>query len=244
MDKELLIQHYFSNQLTDEQRRLFKQLLASDADFKEQFEFEKNLQGAIRNKQNIDLKSKLIGFEKEITEDIPAKQIRPSYRKWAMAASIAVMATLGWLGYTNLSGPNFDALYDTNFQEYPNTAYTITRGDNQESIERDAFVAYESGNYEIAVEKMQQIPLSQKEEYVDFYLAQSHMHLGNHARAKDLFGKIIKGNAKFAAESYWYAALVSLKEGDKQTAIEQLRILLDSYDYQKEKATTLLKELQ
>ena len=43
MDKELLLYHYFSDQLTDDEQLLFDELLEKDPEFKAQFEFETSI---------------------------------------------------------------------------------------------------------------------------------------------------------------------------------------------------------
>ncbi|MGI9553040.1 MAG: hypothetical protein ACR2MT_17675, partial [Aurantibacter sp.] len=87
MDKEQLLYHYFSNDLTPEQEKQFNELLATDMGFKEQFDFEKDLQQVIRDKEAKDLKSKVIGYEKNISQETPVRSLRPNVQKWAMAAS-------------------------------------------------------------------------------------------------------------------------------------------------------------
>jgi len=244
MDKEQLLLNYFMNDLTPEQEMQFNELLATDSEFKQQFDFEKDLQGVIRDKEASELKSKLVGFEKNIAKETPVRTLRPNYRKWAMAASIALLVTLGWLGYNNFSGPNYGNLYESNFQEYPNTVYSITRGETVESIERDAFAAYEAGNYQTAIDNFNKIPATDKKEYLDFYMGQSHLVLAQISEAKDSFNRAISANSEFTAEAYWYLALISIKEKDKENAISNLKILTSKYDFQRDKALELLQELE
>lgn len=244
MDKEQLLLNYFMNDLTPEQEQQFNELMASDSEFREQFDFEKNLQEAIRDKEASELKSKLVGFEKNIAKETPVRTLRPNYRKWSMAASIALLVTLGWLGYNNFSGPNYGNLYESNFQEYPNTVYSITRGETVESIERDAFAAYEAGNYQTAIENFNKIPTADKKEYLDFYMGQSYLVLGQNAEAKTFFENAIAAKSEFIAEAHWYSALIAIKEKDKESAISNLKTLTSNYDFQKEKALELLQELE
>lgn len=244
MDKEQLLLNYFTNDLTPEQEQQFNELLATDSEFKQQFDFEKDLQGVIRDKEAAELKSKLIGYEKELATETPVRTLRPNYRKWAMAASIALLVTLGWIGYNNFSGPNYGNLYETNFQEYPNTVYAITRGETVESIERDAFVAYESGNYQAAIDDFNKIPDADREEYLDFYIGQSYLNLDVIEKAKASFTKVIAKDSEFTPEAHWYLALISIKAKDKESAVEYLKVLTSEHDYQKDKALELLQELE
>ena len=43
MDKELLIDSYFSNSLSEAEEKVLNQLLVEDQEFKERFEFERDL---------------------------------------------------------------------------------------------------------------------------------------------------------------------------------------------------------
>lgn len=244
MDKEQLLLNYFTNDLSPDQEQQFNELLATDSEFKQQFDFEKDLQGVIRDKETTDLKSKLVGFEKEFAKETPVRTLRPNYQKWAMAASIALLVTMGWIGYNNLSGPNYGNLYESNFQEYPNTVYAITRGETIESIERDAFAAYEAGNYQKAIDNFNKIPAENKEEYLDFFLGQSHLNLGELQKSKTYLNSVISSDSEFIAEAHWYLALISLKEKNKEGALSNLKTLTSNYDFQKDKALELLQELE
>ena len=244
MDKELLLYNYFSKRLTVEEERLFKELLKSDSDFNKQFEFEKNLKEVIRDEESVKLKSKLVGFEKEISKDKSVRKLRRStYEKWAMAASIALLIGLGWLGYTNFSGPNYNDLYQENFQGYPNTVYTITRSDSNQTPERDAFIAYESGDFKGAADSFQEISKGAQTNYLNFYLGMSYLHLNQLKQAKTYFTKTINGKNDFVDEANWYMALVALKEKNTASAKQYLMQLTAADSYNQAKAKQLMEKL-
>lgn len=240
MDKEILLYNYFSNQLSDEQRLAFDDLLATDSDFKLQFEFERNLKRAIKNKENENLKEKLISFESGLQQETTSSNKKGSFNNWSIAASVLLLMGLGWIGFNSFS-TNYSDLYNSNFQEYPNTVYTITRSDSNESLERDAFVAYESGNYQDALDKFEKI--QGPNQYLDFYKAQCYLAVENNTKAIELFIKVEKEQVEFKAEANWYLALTYLKEKDKLRAVEVLKKHQEKYDYNKEKAVSLLGEL-
>lgn len=243
MDKEVLLTNYFSNRLSEDERKLLEEFLDSDSEFKAQFEFEKNLQGAIKNKENQDLKAKLISFENDITLVNPKPATKKPYRYLAIAASVVLLIGLAWMGYQDGSSNKYEDLYASNFQEYPNTVFTITRSGSDESIERDAFVAYESAEYDNAVEKFNQIPTTEREPYVDFYLALSYLNTSENDSAKKYFNKMINKADTFVAESHWYLAMIALKEKDKATAQSELQKLINNHEFNKEKAMAILKEI-
>jgi len=245
MDKEQLLYRYFSNDLAPEQEEQFNELLATDSEFKEQFNFENDLQKVIRNKNAKELKRKLVDFERDISQNTPVRTLpRRKFQNWAIAASVALLVGLGWFGYNNFLVTDYEDLYNDNFQLYPNTVYAITRGDTVESLERKAFAAYEYGDFEAALADFNKIADTDKQPYLDFYKAQSYLHLGNLVEAKDLFEKTISEDTQFAAESHWYLALAYLKEKDKANAALHLKQLISEYDYNTEKASELLDELE
>lgn len=244
MEKEQLLYHYFSNALTPKQEQRLNELLATDTEFKQQFDFEKDLKRVIREKETNNLKDKLSGFEKDISKDTPVRTMpNTNYRKWAVAASIALIIGLGWLGYNNFAGPDYNALYQENFQNYPNTAYTITRSDTNETLERDAFVAYESGDFEKAADKLKTISKENPNYYLDFYLAMSYLNLNQFEKAKTYFTNTTSSKSEFVDEAYWYLALIALKQKDKESAKEYLSKLTATDAYNQERAKQLLEKL-
>ena len=245
MNKEELLYHYFSKTLTPEQQMELESLLENDTVFLEQFTFEKNLQKSVKAKKKEELKAKLQGFEKEL--NIKKGNSKTNFKIWAIAASIALLFGFAWFSVSNTS-TNFDDLYASNFKTYPNTVFSITRGDTNNTIERKAFVAYESGdfntaqNYFIALKNDAEKRILKKEE-IDFYLAMSYLNADKLERAKTIFETIIASKNHFAGESLWYLSLINIKEKDSKSAVKNLQELINTYSYNQEKAKILLKEL-
>lgn len=243
MNKEVLLTKHFSNSLTRAEEKLFNELIETDSDFKEQYDFEQNLKRAIKDKKSQELKVKLVSFEEGIKEESPKTTSKSGFRNWSIAASIALIFGLGWMGYNSFLKTDYDDLYTANFQEYPNTVYTITRSDANESLEREAFVAYESGGYQKAIINFKELQADGAKGYIDFYLAQSYLGIKNNSMAIKLFEKVIEEQSGLEAEASWYMALVHVREGDKTNATSVLEHHIKTYDYNKEKAVGLLSEL-
>lgn len=239
MTNQDLLYSYFSNSLTAEQEVLFQKLLETDPTFKAEFEQEFNLKKAIQSFESEKLKAKLQGFEREITSK---KTPNFNYRYLAVAASIVLL--LGWFGYNSFFGTNYSNLYADNFNEYPNTVYTITRGDDENTIEREAFVAYETKNYQVAIEKFDAISDVSEKKYIPFYKAQAYLAMENTTNAKTLFTEVVKNNTEFIAESTWYLALIAIKEENKVEAKMYLEKLIANYNYNTAKAERLLEKLK
>ncbi|MEQ8218491.1 MAG: tetratricopeptide repeat protein [Arenibacter sp.] len=243
MDKELLLYHYFSDQLTDDEQLLFDELLQKDLEFKAQFEFESDLKRVIQNKEKESLKHKLIDFENEIEAKNKSNPSRPIFKNWSIAASIALLIGLGWIAYSTFSAPDYDNLYAANFETYPNTVYTITRSDADQSLERNAFAAYEASDYEKAATAFLALKTQGGSAHTDFYLAQSYMHMGKDNEAIETLKRVILNDMEFKAEAHWYLALAYIKTKDELKAVAILHNLIENFDYKKEKAQVLLAEL-
>lgn len=240
MNKDDLLYHYFANSLTKVQREQFKNLLDTDVEFKNRFEYENNIKRVIKEKRYLDIKTKLNTFESEIKKKKKALTTS-NFSYWKIAASIVFLLSTGWFGYHSFFGLNYDDLYNDNFKTYPNTVYTIKRGDSINSLEREAFMAYEAGKYDIAIQKFNEADLK---DYFSFYKAQSYMSLNNTEEAEHLFKKVIKDRNQFVAETYWYLALIQIKEKNKELAYKYLNILIDHHTYNSEKAKILLDKLE
>lgn len=254
MENQDLQYHYFSNSLTAAQEKIFEDLLEKDTEFKAQFLFEQNLKEAIKSNEIDTLKAKLQGFEKDLAatkttrieffDSETTKIVKPifNYKNLAIAASIALL--MGWFGYNSFFGANYSNMYNENFSTYPNTVYSITRGDTENTLEREAFVAYESKDYKTAIEKLDAIPTEATKEYFNFYKAQAYLNMEDIVNAETFFTLVLQDNKSFVAESTWYLALIAVKEENKMEAKKYLENLVTNFDYNKEKAQALLKELQ
>ncbi|EGV44186.1 hypothetical protein BZARG_839 [Bizionia argentinensis JUB59] len=238
MTNQDLLYHYFSNSLTAEQEVVFRKLLETDAEFKAEFEYENNLKKAIKSHESDVMKSKLKGFERNLNAK---KLFIFNYKYLAVAATLALL--IGWFGYNSIFGTNYSNLYASNFTEYPNTVYTITRSDDSNTIEREAFIAYETRNYQIAIDKFDAIPETSQKSYMSFYKAQAYLGLEDFGNARRLFQQVLDENNEFQGESTWYLALIAIKSKDKDQAITYLEKLISNHFYNKDKAKELLEKL-
>jgi tetratricopeptide (TPR) repeat protein len=67
--------------------------------------------------------------------------------------------------------------------------------------------------------------------------------LGKDQEAIDALKSTILNDTEFKAEAYWYLSLAYLKSKNKEKAIATLKDLIENFDYNKERAQALLKEL-
>lgn len=236
MNNEELLYLYFSDGLTASQEEVFNNLLENDAEFKAQFEFENNLKRVITDKESESFKAKLKGFEAEHRQQTS----KPKFN-WRIAASIIFFLGAGYFGYQSFFGVDYNELYQSNYTTYPNTVYSITRSDTTNSMERQAFVAYEAEDYETAIANFDKI--ENKISDYNFYKAQAYLQLNDLDKAEGLLINLFNGKSQFKAEANWYLALIQLKKGNKIEAKQYLKTLILDYKYKKAEAKALLNTL-
>lgn len=240
MNDKKLIQRYFLNELSNQEEREFQALLKKDENFKQEFTFQKNLKKVIKAEERLKLKAKLNKFEQDIEKN---SRTNTNWNNWLVAASVLLLIAVGWFSYNTLFNTNYNNLYATNYRTYPNTVYTITRGDSIETLERKAFAAYDSGDYVYAINYFKELQKDDNLDYVDFYLAQAYLKSDSVQKSIALFKNIIESNKLFVGESNWYQALAYLKLGDKINATKYLKKCVADHDYMKEEARKLLDDL-
>ncbi len=242
MDKQGLLYKYFSNQLSDKDRLHFEELLLTDSEFRAAFDYEKGLKLAIKKSQSEKLKSKLASFEKEIQSKKITRHRKSKVYSWSIAASIAILIGVSWFGYNTFSNPNYNELFDTNYEPYPNTVHLITRGEAHLSEEKKAFIAYESGHYKEAVSLFS--TLDQNLNYLDLYMGISYLNIDDTEKAIELFRKAETKDHEFKEAANWYLALAYLKNNDEQRAKTVLEKQILKYEFKKIEASELLMLLQ
>ena len=243
MEKETLLVKYFEGSLSLEEQVHFEQFLNEDADFKSQYELEKDVQMVIRDSERDTLKQKLLHFESERNEEVVEKT--NFWKPMRIAASLLILVGASWFIYNSGMFNNSQDLYAANYEKYPNTVYTITRGDgNDNSIERKAFEAYESEKYELAIGHFIALKAETGLDYVDFYLAQSYVANGQEQKAIETFKEISDVNSDFSAESLWYEGLIQLKLEKNKEAEILFEALLKDGSYKKQEARELLEALK
>lgn len=243
MEKETLLYKYFEGSLSPEEELLFERFLEEDDDFREQFELEKNVQEVVRDSERSAQKKKLQQFELEFSKAGSSKTT--FWKPMRIAASIAILLGASWFIFNSAIFNSPNDLYASNYEKYPNTAYTITRGDTKDnSLERQAFEAYELNDYDMAIHYFKELRNKTGLDYVDFYLGQSYLANGDTEKAIDAFEKISSINSDYQSEALWYAAIAHLKLGQNKRAMSLLETLLEDGSYKFESAKTLLENLK
>jgi len=239
MNKEHLIEQYFSKSLSQEARKEFNHLIITDPEFATEAEFQNNLKIAIKKEEQNALKKELQNFEAE------ENTTSFNFKKWFIAASIISLLAIPSFWYFN-NTIDTQELYVENFEPYRNVVQPIVRGETSDDIKTKAFTAYETKNYSEAIQYFDELLQQNHDKTIAFYKANALLKLNKTEAAVAIFKTNLKSTDSLDAKNNWYLALGYLKLDDSEKAIEQLKIVCSNplSDYKKEAAKNLLKQLE
>lgn len=249
---EILIDKFFIKGLNSDEQQELETLLKNNPLLNEQFEFEKNLQTAVQEKEFDRLTAKMDELETEIvsetqkktTELTPKGKTRVLFPKWMRVAAVFVgLLTLGYFTFDAIMPENTIQLADNYYESFPNISYNIKRGQSIKSKEALAFTAYEEKDFKNAEKYFSSIKEEDRKDFIWFYLANSQFELGKYQQAIDNYKTSIQKQA-FVSESYWYSALTHLKMKDKNKAKTALKTLIDKHNYKQAEAKELLRKIK
>ncbi len=243
-----LIDRYFDNSLSPKEQLLFNDLLQNDLVFKNEFIFRKDLKKVIAVSQQEDLKTSLGKFEDKIQQN---SRLMMLPKKWLVAASVFILATIGLYSVKTEYFPSNEVIYETYFQSFRNTIQPVVRGENPNTIEYRAFVAYEAHDYYKAINLFNSVA-DPEASYINFYKGLSYMEINKLSRAIELLIPIaeaenLKGKSvNFDEKAKWYLALAYIKNNEDKKAIEELSLISNqpSHTYKKEEALEVLAFLK
>ena len=243
-----LINRYFENALSPKEQKLFNDLLQNDASFKEEFLFEKNLKKVIKVNQEEELKSRLSQIEEKATSN-SGFMIMP--KKWMVAASLAIITSLGVWSIKSSYFPSNEAIFEDYFEADRNTVHPVVRGEVMKSIEYRAFVAYEYQDYYKAINLFNSVKRP-GEAHVFFYKGLCFLALDKYDEAITLLNQVaensplVVNSSDFEEKANWYLALAYLKKNDKEQAIAKLTKLTEGQNstYKKKEALEILNYLR
>lgn len=243
-----LIEKYFTNDLTPEEQLLFNKQLQKNKDFEKEFRFQKDLKQAIVSNQRDELKSTLQSFESEIQKKSGYQSIP---KKWLIAASVILLLGLGSILIKTAYFPSPERLFVQNFEPYRNIIQPVARGENINTIESSAFVAYENKNYHKAINLFNSVE-DPDTTYILFYKAMCQLSINNAAEAIKLLTPIATSakdkdqDKNFKELSNWYLALAYLKNNEEAKAISQFSLVAyhPSHTFKKEEAKSILDALK
>lgn len=243
-----LIDRYFENSLSPKEQKLFNDLLQNNSDFKEEYLFQKDLKKVIKISQHEELKSTLSQIEEKADNNYGFTMIP---KKWMIAASLAIIATLGVWGIKSLFYPSNEAIFEEYFQADRNTVHPVVRGEIIKTIENRAFAAYEAQDYYKAINLFNSVK-NPNDAYILYYKGLCFLALDKKEEAITLLKQVgtsidsENDSINFNEKANWYLALAYLKKDNIEQAISQLTEIRDNPNssFKKQEVQEILNYLQ
>ena len=160
-----------------------------------------------------------------------------------IAAGIAIILA----AYFLFAAPRADyqEIVAEHFEPMKNFTVPIERGSTELSPVQEAFVAYETGEYEKAVQEFDQLSPEELTPNVKLYQAIAQLSIDDNNNASRTLREIVDGEESvITPAAQWYLALTYLKQGKKDNAALLLEELIEgkSNAYQK-RAKAILEKL-
>ncbi|WP_417359402.1 tetratricopeptide repeat protein [Galbibacter sp.] len=238
MNKQDLIEQYFTGQLSNEEFLELKTLLEVDPEFKKEFHAQLEIQQTIAQEKSAFLKDRFAGLDKKSA---------PRTKWYLYAATVAVLIGVG-IGYLFYNAqPDFQELYAQNFEAYPNVIAPTVRGDSEADMPmmEAAFHAYDSKNYTEAASLFGELYKETDQDYAYFYQNISLMAASKTETAvANLELHHWSTPQKYKTNAQWYVALGYLKLEHKEKAILYLEKVANSSTPIAHQAKEILKTLR
>lgn len=234
-----LIEKYFENNLTSEEQFLFDEKLKNDAEFKSELEFHSELKNAITVSERAKIKAQIKGFELSKKDNIKVFILR---KLMPYAAVFLVVISIGIFFILNQKTDS-NQLYASNFEPYPNIEVSNLRSNSENSLENEAFIAYDLENYKLAHELFTKTLDTESKDYLHFYNAMCAMQLENFDLAIKELSTVNENDSKYYEKAIWFKALIYLKLNKKKDTKILLEELVNHYSFKKEEAKQLLSKL-
>ena len=231
-----LVSDYLYDRLNDMERAAVEQRLQEDGDFRVFYEEIKLMIQGIGSYSRRENLEKVQVLEEELSKGTGGSRSKSRKLFYWVAAAVFVLAITSSIFLLQPSRLGASALFENYYEPYPNVFEPIERSEEEMplDVEKRAYVAYESGEYDRAAELFEDM-LAGKEvtepDIVLLYLGISYIELGQAGKARNTLKKIgIKSIMRDQAR--WYLSLVLLKESEKDRArvvLEELKRSGESY---------------
>ena len=237
MDREIYIQKYLKNELSESEHKEFLLLLDNESGLKAEVDMLSDLYQVNKKEELNHIKSVL-----EEAENEHEKKENVFRRRKGLFIGLLLVAIAVSVYFINKGSSNEVAIYASYYKTPINTYYPVTRNGSTSNQELyDAFLSYEQKNFQKANDLFIGLSDYAKNTEIQFYNAISLIELGNEVAAKVILEEITTGDDYLKDEISWYRALLAIKLGDKEEAKTILNV--GNIDLKPSKWKALLKSL-
>ena len=226
-----LIEKYLLGKMSEEERQLFEERLAFDADLREEKEHMEEYILAIEYDH---LKEALESYRilgEEAGEESSSSQkedatrgarIRP-LQYWMVAASILLIGWVGYLYYSNLymrPDQHLEKIF------YSDPGLPTVMGENDRYLFYDAMVDYKAGEYEAAIGKWSEISEVGRDT-LDYYTGMAWLNMKEWKKSEDVL-KQLPEDSSLKDKANWYLVQIYIELGEYEKAVQALELVPDT----------------
>ena len=218
-----------------EERSSFEKEMVANPTLQKQMEEVKSL---IQGVEAAVLKERLNLFHEDTANDAKTSELRAfDFRKYAMAASVAILIGIASFWYISRQGA-YEKIYNSHFSPDPGLPTTMSISSNYDFYE--AMVDYKTKEYTTAIVKWELLLEEKREnDTLNYFLGVAHLANDNAEVAIPYLNKTLDHpGSMFKDDSYYYLGMAHLKTGD----VKQAKVYLKQST--KPKSKTILSELE
>lgn len=228
MDNTKLIQDYYADLLSKEEVTAFEERLLKDKAFADEVAQYNELSKNVEEELLIP------------NDDAETISYTKRYSHIYIYATIIIIAIIAFQFFEKKATPQ--ELFTSYYQVYPNTMLSYEEAKTKKDELSKAFIAYENEEFEKATKHFTSSIKFAYNYNIVFYKAMSLLASDHTDESLALLSILKKEETSLKGQLYWYSALIALKKGQKDKALQQLdslQILKSDY---KKAARRLLKE--
>ncbi|QCK15761.1 tetratricopeptide repeat protein [Mangrovivirga cuniculi] len=239
----LLIEAYFEDRLTPDEKKEFEQRRLEDFDFQKKVEDYLSIFRSIKESEKEDFQNKLKDWDDEIGSKSKTTKF-PAYMKYAAIIILLIIPIGLWqLGYFSNDLSTNEA-YITYYSPYEDVI--TQRNGDQVSLFLEGMEEYNNKNYEKAIEILSSFTAENPQsDMAKIYLGISYLETDENNAAISIFSDL-KSNANGLPKelSHWYLAMAYLKTDNIVEAKNLLNSISESDHIFSGKADKLLSRLE
>lgn len=243
MENEEIIQAYVHDSLSETEKAAFEKEMSLNSALQIAVADYRNIHVSIQQAERESLKKRLQELKNSETVEEQKSVVR-RLRPYLLPLAAASVLFIALLGKDFLFSSSNTELYNDYYSSYPNTLQPVTRATGDVNKETTAFVTYEAGDYKKAATLFEEILKTKTDPDIKFYYSMSLLNSGKDKTALALLHELKRDSTLYIPQTYWYAALLELKNGNKQRSkelIDSLQLL--NADFKTEAAKELEKRL-
>jgi len=237
-----LIERYIDGDLNAEETKTVEQLIASDPDFKNEYNLRLNVNKAIGEKDIMELRYKLSMIHRQETSHSIGIIRHLFEKKWHLvAASITILAIIGSFLLNNLNNQGSDQLFEKYYSS-ENAVFTTRSGENPENSDLTVGLQkFQKQNYNEAINLLKK---NRDNVVSQYYLGISYIETKQFTEAKAAFHYILEQESNlFTEQAQWYKGLCLLKLDQLEDAKQLFTDIINSNSIYNNNASEILKKL-